>query len=89
MLLLDDVLSELDARRQAFVLNHIQGGQIFITCCEEEKLEGLGGGRGLPHPRGRSGIAPNRSNSTVPDRPSNAVEKRNGSRRQKEFLCPL
>lgn len=44
VLLLDDVLSELDARRQAFVLNHIQGGQIFITCCEEEKLEGLGGG---------------------------------------------
>ena len=41
MLPLDDVLSELDARRQAFVLNHIQGGQIFITCCEEEKLEGL------------------------------------------------
>ena len=45
MLLLDDVLSELDARRQAFVLNHIQGGQIFITCCEEEKLEGLEQGR--------------------------------------------
>lgn len=89
VLLLDDVLSELDARRQAFVLNHIQGGQIFITCCEEEKLEGLEGGRGLSYPRGRSGIAPNRSNSTVPDRPSNAVEKRDGSRRQKEFLCPL
>ena len=44
VLLLDDVLSELDVRRQAFVLNHIQGGQIFITCCEEEKLEGLEGG---------------------------------------------
>lgn len=41
VLLLDDVLSELDARRQAFVLNHIQGGQIFITCCEHEKLHGL------------------------------------------------
>ena len=41
MLLLDDVLSELDAKRQSFVLNHIKGGQIFITCCEEEKLEGL------------------------------------------------
>lgn len=45
VLLLDDVLSELDSRRQAFVLNRIQGGQIFITCCEEEKLEGLEGGR--------------------------------------------
>ena len=41
VLLLDDVLSELDAKRQSFVLNHIKGGQIFITCCEEEKLEGL------------------------------------------------
>jgi len=45
VLLLDDVLSELDAKRQAFVLNRIQGGQIFITCCEEDKLEGLEGGR--------------------------------------------
>ena len=45
VLLLDDVLSELDSRRQAFVLNRIRGGQVFITCCEEEKLEGLEGGR--------------------------------------------
>ena len=44
VLLLDDVLSELDAKRQSFVLNRIQGGQILITCCEEEKLEGLEGG---------------------------------------------
>ena len=45
VLLLDDILSELDPRRQAFVLNRIRGGQVFITCCEEEKLEGLEGGR--------------------------------------------
>ena len=45
VLLLDDVLSELDPRRQAFVLNRIRGGQVFITCCEEEKLESLEGGR--------------------------------------------
>ena len=45
VLLLDDVLSELDPKRQSFVLNHIQGGQVFITCCEEEKLNGLEGGR--------------------------------------------
>ena len=45
VLLLDDVLSELDAKRQSFVLNCIKGGQLFITCCEEEKLEGLEGGR--------------------------------------------
>jgi DNA replication and repair protein RecF len=37
VLLLDDVLSELDARRQAFVLERIDGGQVFITCCEDDK----------------------------------------------------
>lgn len=41
VLLLDDVLSELDARRQEFVLNRISSGQVFITCCEEEKLANL------------------------------------------------
>ncbi len=45
MLLLDDVLSELDARRQEFVLNRITSGQVFITCCEEEKLAHLTGGK--------------------------------------------
>ena len=44
VLLLDDVLSELDARRQEFVLNRIGGGQVFITCCEDDKLDGLGDG---------------------------------------------
>lgn len=44
VLLLDDVLSELDAKRQSFVLNRIQGGQVFITCCEEEKLDSLESG---------------------------------------------
>ena len=34
ILLLDDVLSELDARRQDFVLRRITGGQVFITGCE-------------------------------------------------------
>jgi len=42
VLLLDDVLSELDLRRQSFVLGRIRGGQVFITCCEDQKLEGLG-----------------------------------------------
>ncbi len=37
VLLLDDVLSELDTRRQAFVLERIDGGQVLITCCEEDK----------------------------------------------------
>ncbi len=45
VLLLDDVLSELDSRRQEFVLNRITSGQVFITCCEEEKLTRLREGR--------------------------------------------
>ena len=35
VLLLDDVLSELDRRRQDFVLNRIADGQVMITCCED------------------------------------------------------
>lgn len=45
VLLLDDVLSELDQRRQEFVLNRITSGQVFITCCEEEKLARLRDGK--------------------------------------------
>ncbi|MCI8496699.1 MAG: DNA replication/repair protein RecF [Clostridiales bacterium] len=32
--LLDDVMSELDAGRQDYILNHIDGWQVFITCCD-------------------------------------------------------
>ena len=42
VLLLDDVLSELDARRQDFVLNQIKTGQVFITCCETDRLTQIG-----------------------------------------------
>lgn len=42
VLLLDDVLSELDPGRQDFVLNQIQHGQVFITCCEPGRLTKLG-----------------------------------------------
>ena len=45
VLLLDDVLSELDHKRQEFVLKRINGGQVFITCCEEMSLDRLGEGR--------------------------------------------
>ncbi|MGN8889862.1 DNA replication/repair protein RecF [Dysosmobacter sp. HCP28S3_G4] len=45
VLLLDDVLSELDPRRQEFVLNRIAGGQVFITCCEDDRLPQLLGGK--------------------------------------------
>lgn len=42
VLLLDDVLSELDAVRQDFVLNKIKTGQVFITCCEKDRLTDIG-----------------------------------------------
>ena len=45
VMLLDDVLSELDAQRQEYVLNRIQGGQILITCCENDRLDSLQAGR--------------------------------------------
>ena len=42
ILLLDDVLSELDAGRQDFVLNQISDGQVFISCCEPGRFTKLG-----------------------------------------------
>ena len=45
VMLLDDVLSELDVKRQEYVLNRIAGGQIFITCCESDRLASLEAGK--------------------------------------------
>ena len=42
VLLLDDVLSELDAGRQDFVVNRIRTGQVFITCCETDRVTEIG-----------------------------------------------
>ncbi len=53
LLLLDDVLSELDAYRQDFVLNRVTGGQVFITCCEDEKVAARTGGRVLTVENGK------------------------------------
>ncbi|MBQ8216386.1 MAG: DNA replication/repair protein RecF [Oscillospiraceae bacterium] len=47
ILLLDDVLSELDMKRQEFVLNRIGGGQTLITCCEDEGISSRTGGKVL------------------------------------------
>lgn len=47
ILLLDDVLSELDSKRQEFVLNRIGGGQTLITCCEDEGISQKTGGKVL------------------------------------------
>jgi len=40
VLLLDDVLSELDAKRQSFILGRIMTGQVFITCCDDTMISG-------------------------------------------------
>lgn len=42
VLLLDDVMSELDAGRQDFVLHQLKSGQVFITCCDTGRFTGLG-----------------------------------------------
>ena len=56
ILLLDDVLSELDARRQEFVLNRIGGGQTLITCCEDEQIVRRTGGRVIAKGEGESNV---------------------------------
>ena len=53
ILLLDDVLSELDTKRQEFVLNRIGGGQTLISCCEDEGISKRTGGEVLFVEKGR------------------------------------
>ena len=45
-ILFDDVMSELDVGRQQFLMNNLEGLQVFITCCELAGLMRLAeGGR--------------------------------------------
>lgn len=44
VVLLDDVMSELDQSRQDYLLNHIEGWQVFITCCDPDTVGRLEGG---------------------------------------------
>jgi len=41
-LLLDDVLSELDPFRRAYVLSSVRDRQVILTCCEAESAENIG-----------------------------------------------
>ena len=43
--ILDDVMSELDPDRQAFILNHIKDWQVFITCCDPTNVKPLKEGK--------------------------------------------
>lgn len=42
--LLDDVMSELDPGRQSYILNRIQGWQVFLTCCDPAPILRCTGG---------------------------------------------
>lgn len=55
VLLLDDVLSELDAQRQEYVLNRVRGGQMLLTCCGGEEVSRRIGGTVLHIENGRIG----------------------------------
>lgn len=43
--ILDDVMSELDLSRQDYLLNHIKGWQVFITCCDPNTIKSLENGK--------------------------------------------
>ncbi len=45
VVIFDDVMSELDKSRQGFILNHIKGKQVFITCPDPDNITGLIGGK--------------------------------------------
>ena len=44
VVLLDDVMSELDPSRQDYILNHLTGWQVFITCCDPAAIVRSTGG---------------------------------------------
>ncbi len=43
--ILDDVMSELDLSRQDYLLNHLKGWQVFITCCDPNTIKILENGK--------------------------------------------
>ncbi len=53
VILLDDVMSELDINRQSYLLNKIDGYQIFITCCDPSSVKAFKIGKLLEIKDGR------------------------------------
>lgn len=51
--LLDDVMSELDEKRQDYILNHIKKWQVFITCCDKNTILRLKKGKTIHLEKGR------------------------------------
>lgn len=65
VMLLDDVMSELDVSRQTYILNHLRGMQVFITCCDPSNVMRLETGTILHIARGSL-----RQQACLPDRPA-------------------
>ena len=63
--LLDDVMSELDANRQDFILNHIIDRQVFITCCEPSTVLRLCGGKTFHIEKGKLESSAERKHSVA------------------------
>ena len=53
VILVDDVMSELDQSRREYLLNHLTGSQIFITCCDKGYFSRLEQGRVFKMEKGR------------------------------------
>ncbi len=53
VVILDDILSELDAVRREYVLQHIENSQVFITCCNINELSALSNGKAWNTENGR------------------------------------
>ena len=47
-----DGMSELDMSRRDYLLNHLDGRQVFITCCDPETVRLMERGRGFLVERG-------------------------------------
>ena len=43
--LLDDVMSELDSKRQKALLQYLNGWQVFVTCCDKAHIEKIDYGK--------------------------------------------
>ena len=53
VMLLDDVLSELDSKRQKFILNNIEDMQVIITCCDSKFITDMKKGKVFEMKNGR------------------------------------
>ena len=51
--LLDDVLSELDAKRKKYILSGLQNRQVLITCCDRQELQSFPQGRVIAVEKGQ------------------------------------